>query len=194
MIGSGFGGLFGTKALKRADVDVTMIAKTTHHLFQPLLYQVATGILSEGEIAPPTREVLCPAAATPGCILGEVTDIDLEARTVTSTCWTGSTVTPYDSLIVAAGAGQSYFGNDQFAEFAPGMKSIDDALELRGRIFGAFELAEIAETRGRRRPPADLRRRRRRPDRGRDGRPDRRARPAHAAPRLPPRSTPGRPG
>ncbi len=144
MIGSGFGGLFGTKALRRADVDVTMVAKTTHHLFQPLLYQVATGILSEGEIAPPTREILS-GQKNALVILGEVVDIDLEARTVTSTVLNRVTVTPYDSLIVAAGAGQSYFGNDQFAEFAPGMKSIDDALELRGRIFGAFELAEISD-------------------------------------------------
>src|SRR5215217_6802135 len=83
VIGSGFGGLFGTKALKNADVDVTMVAKTTHHLFQPLLYQVATGILSEGEIAPPTREVL-RAQKNARVILGEVVDIDLEARTVTS--------------------------------------------------------------------------------------------------------------
>ena len=78
VIGSGFGGLFGTKALRRADVDVTMIAKTTHHLFQPLLYQVATGILSEGEIAPPTREVLS-GQKNAQVLLGEVTAIDLEA-------------------------------------------------------------------------------------------------------------------
>jgi len=123
---------------------VTMVAKTSHHLFQPLLYQVATGILSEGEIAPPTREVL-RNQKNARVILGEVTDIDLEARTVTSRVLNRVTVTPYDSLIVAAGAGQSYFGNNQFAEFAPGMKSIDDALELRGRIFGAFELAEISD-------------------------------------------------
>lgn len=147
VIGSGFGGLFGTKALRRSDVDVTMIAKTTHHLFQPLLYQVATGILSEGEIAPPTREVLAKQKNAQ-VLLGEVTDIDLEARTVTSQVLGRSLVTPYDSLIVAAGAGQSYFGNDHFAEFAPGMKSIDDALELRGRIFGAFEMAEIGAQRG----------------------------------------------
>ncbi len=145
VIGSGFGGLFGTKALRRSDVDITMVAKTTHHLFQPLLYQVATGILSEGEIAPPTREILA-SQKNARVILGEVTDIDLEARTVTSHVLNRETVTPYDSLIVAAGAGQSYFGNDHFSEFAPGMKSIDDALELRGRIFGAFELAELAET------------------------------------------------
>jgi NADH dehydrogenase len=147
VIGSGFGGLFGTKALRRADVDVTMIAKTTHHLFQPLLYQVATGILSEGEIAPPTREVLA-RQKNAKVLLGEVRDIDLEARTVTHDVLGRETVTPYDSLIVAAGAGQSYFGNDQFAEFAPGMKSIDDALELRGRIFGAFELAELMAAKG----------------------------------------------
>ena len=144
VIGSGFGGLFGTKALRRSDVDVTVVAKTTHHLFQPLLYQVATGILSEGEIAPPTREILA-SQKNARVILGEVTGIDLEARTVTSQVLHRTTVTPYDSLVVAAGSTQSYFGNDQFSEFAPGMKSIDDALELRGRIFGAFELAEIAE-------------------------------------------------
>src|SRR3954462_4151936 len=143
VVGSGFGGLFGTKGLRRADADVTMIAKTTHHLFQPLLYQVATGILSEGEIAPPTREVL-RRQKNARVVLGEVVDIDLTARTVTSTVLGRTTVHPYDELIVAAGAGQSYFGNDRFSEFAPGMKSIDDALELRGRIFGAFELAELA--------------------------------------------------
>lgn len=147
VVGSGFGGLFGTRALRRADVDVTMVAKTTHHLFQPLLYQMATGILSEGEIAPPTREVLS-TQKNARVLLGEVTDIDLSARTVTSHVLGRRTVLPYDSLIVAAGAGQSYFGNDHFAEFAPGMKSIDDALELRGRIFGAFEMAEIGATRG----------------------------------------------
>ncbi|HWJ65516.1 MAG TPA: NAD(P)/FAD-dependent oxidoreductase [Nocardioides sp.] len=147
VIGSGFGGLFGTKALRKADVDITMIAKTTHHLFQPLLYQVATGILSEGEIAPPTREVLANQKNAQ-VLLGEVTSIDLENRQVTSHVLGRELVTPYDSLIVAAGAGQSYFGNDHFAEFAPGMKSIDDALELRGRIFGAFEMAELGAARG----------------------------------------------
>ncbi len=143
IVGSGFGGLFAAKALKKAPVDVTLVAKTSHHLFQPLLYQVATGILSEGEIAPATREIL-RHQKNARVALGEVIDIDLAARTVTSSILGRTTVHPYDELIVAAGAGQSYFGNDRFAEFAPGMKSIDDALELRGRIFGAFELAEIA--------------------------------------------------
>src|SRR3954471_11128892 len=143
IVGSGFGGLFAAQRLKKAPVDVTLIGKTSHHLFQPLLYQVATGILSEGEIAPATREIL-RHQDNARVVLGEVTDIDLDARTVTSTVLGRTTVHEYDELIVAAGAGQSYFGNDQFAEFAPGMKSIDDALELRGRIFGAFELAELA--------------------------------------------------
>ncbi|MFT4083895.1 MAG: NAD(P)/FAD-dependent oxidoreductase [Nocardioides sp.] len=147
IIGSGFGGLFAAKEFKRADVEVTVIAKTTHHLFQPLLYQVATGILSQGEIAPPTREILAKQKNAT-VLLGEVTAIDMTAKQVTSELLGRTTVTPYDSLIVAAGAGQSYFGNDQFAEFAPGMKSIDDALELRGRVFGAFELAEIGAARG----------------------------------------------
>ncbi|MCE1180084.1 MAG: NAD(P)/FAD-dependent oxidoreductase [Micrococcales bacterium] len=144
IIGSGFGGLFAAKALKGKDVDVTLISATTSHLFQPLLYQVATGILSSGEIAPTTREIL-RRHRNVRTLLGEVTAIDLAAHTVTSTAYGEVETTPYDSLIVAAGAGQSYFGNDHFAEFAPGLKSIDDALELRGRIFSAFELAELTD-------------------------------------------------
>ena len=147
VVGSGFGGLFGAKALRRTDVDITLVARTSHHLFQPLLYQVATGILSQGEIAPSTREILS-RQQNAQVLLGEVVDIDLEARTVTSDVLGRKTVTPYDSLLVAAGAAQSYFGNDHFAEDAPGMKSIDDALELRGRIFGAFEMAELGAVRG----------------------------------------------
>jgi NADH:ubiquinone reductase (H+-translocating) len=142
VIGSGFGGLFAAKRLKRAGVDVTMISRTTHHLFQPLLYQVATGILSEGEIAPATREILRRRDYV-RVVLGEVTDIDLAARTVVSTGGGHRTTTKYDSLVVAAGATTSYFGNDDFARYAPGLKSIDDALELRGRILSAFEFAEL---------------------------------------------------
>jgi NADH:ubiquinone reductase (H+-translocating) len=142
IIGSGFGGLTAAKALKRADVDVTLISKTTSHLFQPLLYQVATAILSEGEIAPTTRLVLRKQLNV-RVLLGDVEAIDLKAQTVTSRLLDMHTVTPFDSLIVAAGAQQSYFGNDQFATYAPGMKTIDHALELRGRILGAFEAAEV---------------------------------------------------
>lgn len=142
VIGSGFGGLFAAKRLKRANVDVTLISRTTHHLFQPLLYQVATGILSEGEIAPATREVLRRRKYVQ-VLLGEVTGIDLAARTVVSVAAGQSTTTRYDSLIVAAGATTSYFGHDEFARFAPGLKSIDDALDVRGRILSAFEFAEL---------------------------------------------------
>lgn len=142
IIGSGFGGLNAAKALKRADVDVTLIAKTTSHLFQPLLYQLATGILSAGDIAPTTRLIL---KRNKNCqvLLGDVDHIDLQARTVTFRLMATKRVVPFDSLVVAAGAEQNYFGNDHFATFAPGMKSIDDALELRGRILGAFEAAEV---------------------------------------------------
>jgi NADH dehydrogenase len=143
IVGSGFGGLFAAKALRRAPVDVTLVSRTNQHLFQPLLYQVATGILSDGEIAPATREVLRrqPNARV---LLGEVTRIDLAARTVSSDLFGETTTTRFDYLVVAAGATEDYFGNDQFAEHAPGLKTIEDALELRACIFGAFELAEAA--------------------------------------------------
>ena len=142
IIGSGFGGLNAAKALRRADVDVTLVAKTTSHLFQPLLYQLATGILSTGDIAPTTRLIL---KKNKNCqvLLGDVEEVDLTAKTVTSRLMAMETVLSYDSLIVAAGAQQNYFGNDHFSTFAPGMKTIDDALELRGRIMGAFEAAEV---------------------------------------------------
>jgi NADH:ubiquinone reductase (H+-translocating) len=142
VIGSGFGGLFATRRLNGAPVQVTVVDRRTHHLFQPLLYQVATGILSQGDVAPATREILRhqPNARV---VLGEVVDLDLERRTVTSRLLGEDTVSPYDSLIVAAGSAPSYFGHDEFAVYAPGLKSIDDALEVRGRIFGAFEIAEL---------------------------------------------------
>lgn len=143
IIGSGFGGLFAAQALRRAPVDVTLIGRTTHHLFQPLLYQVATGILSQGEIAPATREVL-KRQRNAEVLLGQVTKIDLVNRQLHSTVAGTTTVTTYDSLIVAAGSDTAYFGNDGFERYAPGLKSVDDALEVRGRIFTAFEMAELA--------------------------------------------------
>src|SRR5271170_7793188 len=143
IIGSGFAGLFAARALRRAKVDVTVLDRTNHHLFQPLLYQVATGVLSEGDIAPPMRDVLRHQENTK-VLLGDVVHIDLDSRAVSLDTFGTKSAVPYDSLIVAAGAGQSYFGHDEFAVHAPGMKTIDDALELRGRIFGAFEIAELA--------------------------------------------------
>ncbi|WP_037411124.1 NAD(P)/FAD-dependent oxidoreductase, partial [Candidatus Solirubrobacter pratensis] len=142
IVGAGFGGLFAARALRRAPVDVTVVDRTNHHLFQPLLYQVATGVLSEGDVAPAIRDVL-RNQRNARVLLGEVIDVDLQARElVVDTVGERSRIA-YDSLIVAAGAAQSYFGHDEFAVHAPGMKTIDDALELRGRIFGAFELAEL---------------------------------------------------
>ncbi len=141
VVGAGFGGLFAVRALKKAPVAVTVIDRTNHHLFQPLLYQVATGILSEGDIAPPIRDVL-RHQRNAEVLIGDVTAVDLAARTVTVDSRSVTSTIGYDSLIVAAGAAQSYFGHDEFSRDAPGMKSIDDALELRGRIFGAFEMAE----------------------------------------------------
>ena len=145
IVGSGFGGLFAAKSLGRAPatIEVTLISRTNHHLFQPLLYQVATGILSEGQIAPATRDVL-KKKRNVFVELAEVTGFDLKARHVTALQPGGRKVTlSYDSLIVAAGVGQSYFGHDEYAEWAPGMKTLADALDQRARILGAFEMAEL---------------------------------------------------
>ncbi|MDA0159926.1 NAD(P)/FAD-dependent oxidoreductase [Solirubrobacter ginsenosidimutans] len=142
IVGAGFGGLFAARALRRAPVEVTVVDRTNHHLFQPLLYQMATGVLAEGDIAPPIREVL-RRQDNARVVLGDVVDIDLAARELTLDCQGTSSTVPYDSLIVAAGAAQSYFGHDEFAEHAPGLKTLDDALALRARIFGAFEMAEL---------------------------------------------------
>lgn len=129
---------------------MTVIDRTNHHLFQPLLYQMATGILSEGDIAPPIRDILRRQRNT-RVVFGEVEGIDLQARLLTVDTVGLRSEIGYDSLILATGADQSYFGRPEFARHAPGMKTIDHALELRGRIFGAFEMAE-------REPDPELRR------------------------------------
>src|SRR5262249_54758519 len=124
----------------------TLLDRRNHHLFQPLLYQVATGMLSSGQIAPPLRHVVHNMKNVRVEAV-EVTGFDLERRGVhpTGPGRLPTLVVPYASLIVATGATQSYFGHDEFARFAPGMKTVDDARELRRRFFGAFEMAEIAE-------------------------------------------------
>ena len=144
VIGSGFGGLFTTKGLAKVPVEVTLISRTVSHLFQPLLYQAATGILSTGEIAPATRDIL-KRQRNATVLLGEVTTIDLAGRRVVLEKLGKTVEVPYDRLVVAAGVGPSYFGNDRFALFAPGMKTVDDALELRARIFGSLEIAELSD-------------------------------------------------
>jgi NADH dehydrogenase len=146
VVGGGFGGLPACRFLAHQPVDVTLIDRRNHHLFQPLLYQVATGMVSEGQIAPALRHILRHNRNVK-VELAEVTGFDLEQRLVHAHRPLGGDVDiPYDSLIVAAGAGQAYFGHDEFALYAPGMKTIDDALELRRRIFGTFEIAETAQS------------------------------------------------
>jgi NADH:ubiquinone reductase (H+-translocating) len=142
VVGGGFGGLPATRLLSALEVDVTLIDRRNHHLFQPLLYQVATGILSPGSISPVLRQIL-RRRENVDVVLSTVTGFDLERRVVITAALPGETGEyAYDSLIVAAGAGQSYFGHDEFAMIAPGMKTIDDAMELRRRVYGALEIAE----------------------------------------------------
>jgi NADH dehydrogenase len=144
VVGGGFGGLPACRFLAELPVEVTLVDRRNHHLFQPLLYQVATGILSPGQIAPPLRHVLRKHKNVK-VELAEVDRFDLDRKVVIAKrLGLREMELRYDSLIVAAGANQSYFGHDEFALFAPGMKTVDDALELRRRIFGAFELAEIS--------------------------------------------------
>jgi NADH dehydrogenase len=144
IVGGGFAGLFAARALRRAAVQVTLIDRAEHHLFQPLLYQCATGILSEGKIAAPLRAILSKNQNVE-FVLAEVTGIDAGRRQVQAMRPGGQTTEfGYDHLIVAAGVQQSYFGHDEFARYAPGMKTIEDALLIRRRVFGAFEMAESA--------------------------------------------------
>jgi len=145
IVGGGFGGLPPTRLLgKKGAVDVTLVDRRNHHLFQPLLYQVATGMLAPGQIAPALRHVV-RRSKNVRVELAEVTGFDLDRRVVhTTVAGVRAMEIPYDSLIVAAGVTQSYFGHDEFALYAPGMKTLDDAAELRRRIFGAFEMAELA--------------------------------------------------
>jgi NADH dehydrogenase len=142
IIGGGFAGLFAARALRRTPAAVTLVDRNTHHLFQPLLYQCATGTLSEGQIAAPLRDVL-KRQRNLDCVLAKVTDIDTSAHEVGGLRPGGERVVfRYDYLIVAAGMQQSYFGHDEYAPWAPGMKTLSDALSIRQRVFGAFERAE----------------------------------------------------
>jgi NADH dehydrogenase len=138
IIGCGFGGLEAARALRAANVDITVVDKTNHHLFQPLLYQVATAGLSAPSIAAPIRH-LFRRQRNVTTLLGEVTAIDTQAQTVTLK---DGAPLRWDHLIVAAGATHSYFGRDDWAPFAPGLKTLDDAFEIRRRVLMAFEAAE----------------------------------------------------
>jgi NADH dehydrogenase len=137
VIGGGFGGLRTVTSLKRSPVEITLIDKRNFHLFQPLLYQVATGGLSPANIAAPLRS-LVRRQANCSVMLGEVTEIDIACREVVA----GTDRIPYDTLVVAAGVRHSYFGHDEWEQHAPGLKSIEDATAIRARILSAFEAAE----------------------------------------------------
>jgi len=139
-VGGGFGGLYAARALAGAPVSVTLIDKRNYHLFRPMLYQVATGLLSADQISGPLRSILARQRNVE-VLMDEVTGIDAQQRRV----HLSDSDLAYDYLILAAGVRQSYFGHDEYAAFAPGMKSIEDALKIRRRVFGAFEMAESAD-------------------------------------------------
>lgn len=139
IIGAGFGGLNAAKSLKNVDVDVTIIDRRNFHLFQPLLYQVASAALNPSDIAYPIRSVFRRQPNVRRIVMGEVVGLDLERRRVKLD--EGADLS-FDYLIVASGATHSYFGNDQWSEFAPGLKTIEDALYIRRQILSAFEEAE----------------------------------------------------
>ena len=144
IVGGGFAGLFAARRLRRSNVSVTLIDRAQHHVFQPLLYQCATGIMSEGKIAAPLRDLL-KRYKNVDCVMAEVTDFDPAGGRVIATRVGGDRLEyGYDDLIVAAGVRQSYFGHDEFARWAPGMKTISDALAIRRRVYGAFEMADTA--------------------------------------------------
>jgi NADH dehydrogenase FAD-containing subunit len=187
VVGGGFAGIQAVRHLRRAPVEVTLVDRQNFHLFQPLAYQVATGSLSPAEIATPLRAVF-KRQANVRVVLAEVTGFDLARREVIVRHLANGrhrATLGYDTLVVAGGSHYSYFGRDDWRPYAPELKSLDGALEIRSRILRAFEAAELETAK-----LADVRRRRRGPDRGRDGGPDRGAGPRHGPPGLPRRRHP----
>ena len=145
IVGAGFGGLAATRALRRAPVDVILIDRMNHHVFQPLLYQVATAVLTPGQIGTPIRTIF-RKQKNATVILGEVTRVDKEARRVFVTSVDREDVPiEYDYLILATGVNHSYFGHNEFAKFAPGLKTLANAVEIRNIVLQAFEQAETEE-------------------------------------------------
>jgi NADH dehydrogenase len=145
IVGGGFAGIAAARGLKRADVEITLIDRRNHHIFQPLLYQVATAVLSPSEIATPIRQLEAKQKNL-SVLLAEVKGINLGARTVDVCCpGIGPRKFEYEFLVIAAGMRPSYFGHDEFARFAPGLKSLSDAETIRTKILSAFELAESTD-------------------------------------------------
>src|SRR5882757_3246507 len=146
IVGGGFGGLAAAKSLRGAPVNVLLIDRSNHHVFQPLLYQVATSVLAPGQIAAPLRGLLASQKNT-SVMLADVTRIDLAKRHVIVGADDKKELrVAYDYLVLATGATHSYFGRDEFAHFAPGLKSLADAESLRNQILTAFENAEVEES------------------------------------------------
>src|SRR5438128_3086035 len=145
IVGGGFGGLAAAKALGKTNARVILIDRQNHHLFQPLLYQVATSVLSPGQIGSPIRGILKKQRNTT-VLLGEVTRVDSDRRCVfVDSVDREGVALEYDYLILATGASHSYFGHDEFARFAPGLKSLADAVSIRNQILRAFEQVEAEE-------------------------------------------------
>src|SRR5215475_9288309 len=145
IIGGGFAGLAAARALRHADVDVVLIDRRNHHIFQPLLYQVATAVLSPAEIAAPIRQLEAKQRNV-SVVLAEVTGVDVASRTIQASLPdAGVRKIAFDYLVVATGMRPSYFGHDEFAQYAPGLKSLGDAETIRGKVLGAFERAATTE-------------------------------------------------
>jgi NADH dehydrogenase len=150
IVGGGFGGVAAARALRRCDAEIVLIDRRNHHIFQPLLYQVATAVLSPSEVAAPIRQ-LARKQKNLSVMLAEVDGLDIKSRSIIANCNSlGTRSIPYDYLILAPGMEASYFGHDEFAKYAPGLKTIADGEAIRGKILGAFELAELAEDPGER--------------------------------------------
>ena len=150
IVGGGFAGLAAARALRNADADVWLIDRRNHYIFQPLLYQVATAVLSPAEIAAPTR-LLEAKQRNVSVVLAEVTGVDVASRTIEASApGVGVRRIAFDYLVIAAGMRPSYFGHDEFARFAPGLKSLSDAETIRAKILGAFEVAATTEDEGER--------------------------------------------
>ena len=145
IVGGGFAGIAAARALKRSDADVILIDRRNHHIFQPLLYQVATSVLAPSEIAAPIRQ-LAEKQKNVNVMLAEVTGIDLNSRSVDASCpGVGTRKIKFDYLIIATGMQPSYFGHDEFAKYAPGLKNLSDAETIRAKILNAYELAETTD-------------------------------------------------
>src|SRR3979411_2356426 len=145
IIGAGFAGMAAARALKRCDAEIVLIDRRNHHIFQPLLYQVATAVLAPSEIAAPIRQ-FAEKQKNVSVMLAEVTGVDLKSRSIEASCpGVGIRKIQFDYLVIATGMQPSYFGHDEFARYAPGLKSLNDAEIIRTKILSAYELADATD-------------------------------------------------